>query len=164
MALFHFTQLLSKQPTNWTALVRLVEIMRRTGNIEGVPQYLQQAEQLCNKKEAGLSYALGLYEWYAGNLNAALRNFNNARQDPDWGQQAIYNMIEICLNPDDEMLGEPLIDADDSEYRDSRSMAIKTGNTIVGCLGRCLGKLKKEAYVVLLPKVKNLLQFNYVIT
>lgn len=35
-------------------------------------------------------------------------------------------MIEICLNPDDEVLGEQFVD-DDLEYRDSRSMALKTG-------------------------------------
>lgn len=139
MALFHFTQLLTKQPTNWTALVRLVEIMKRTGNIENVPQYLQQAEQYAQtKKEAGLQYAKGLYEWYSGNLNAALRYFNLARQDLQWGQKAIYNMIEICLNPDDEMLGDNLIDPDDLEYRDSRSMAIKTGMVIFNFILRII--------------------------
>lgn len=37
-------------------------------------------------------------------------------------------MIEICLNPEDEMLGDQFFDGDDSEYRDSRTMALKTGN------------------------------------
>lgn len=36
-------------------------------------------------------------------------------------------MIEICLNPDDEMLGDQFFDGDDTEYRDSRTMALKTG-------------------------------------
>lgn len=129
MAQFHFIQLLSKQPTNWPALVRLVEIMRRTGNLEDIPQYLKQAEQNSNQsnQEAGVFFAKGLYEWYTGNLNAALRYFNNARQDSQWGRKAIVNMIEICLNPDDEMLGEQFVD-DDMDYRDSRSMALNTGN------------------------------------
>lgn len=126
MALFHFTQLLTKQPCNWTALIRLVEIMHRAGSMDEVPEYLKRAEETSGKKEPGFSYATGLYEWYSGNLNSALKNFNNARQDPDWGRQAICNMIEICLNPDDEMFGEQFND-DDLEYRDSRSMAIKTG-------------------------------------
>ncbi|KAJ8941157.1 hypothetical protein NQ318_004277 [Aromia moschata] len=37
MALFHFTQLVTKQPTNWEALIRLIEILRRTGNIADCP-------------------------------------------------------------------------------------------------------------------------------
>lgn len=128
MAQFHFIQLLSKQPTNWTALVRLVEIMRRTGNLDDVPQYLKQAEQnsVQPTREPGICFAKGLYEWYTGNLNAALRDFNNVRLDPNWGHKAIINMIEICLNPDDDMFGDQFVD-DDLDYRDSRSMALNTG-------------------------------------
>lgn len=54
MALFHFTQLLNKQPTNWAALVRLVEIFRRTGNVDGAAPFLEKAEQNCTKKELGI--------------------------------------------------------------------------------------------------------------
>lgn len=156
MALFHFTQLLSKQPINWTALVRLVEIMRRTGNIENVSQYLQQAEEHCSKKEPGFCYATGLYEWYSGNLNTALRNFNNARQDPEWGKPAIYNMIEICLNPDDEMLNEQLMDGDDTEYRDSRSMAIKTAE-------RLLKELKQKSNMTMEEMLKYRVLGNFLL-
>lgn len=42
---------------------------------------------------------------YTGEPNDALRHFNKARKDSDWGQNAIYNMIEICLNPDSETVG-----------------------------------------------------------
>lgn len=129
MALFHFTQLLAKQPTNWNALVRLVEIMRRTGNLEDFSEYLNNAENACENplKEGGLLYSKALYQWYSGNLNSALRNFNVTRQDLDWGLDSIYNMIEICLNPEDDMLTDQFMDNDDLEYRDSRSMALKTG-------------------------------------
>lgn len=75
----------------------------------------------------GFFYCKGLYEWYSGNLNAALKYFNSARQDAQWRQKAIYNMIEICLNPNDEMLGDQFSDFGDREYKDSRSLALKTG-------------------------------------
>lgn len=129
MALFHFTQLISKQPTNWAALVRLIEILRRTGNLEDLPEYLTTAEVRCENptKESGFLFCTALYQWYIGNLNGALKNFNSSRQDPEYGLKAIYNMIEICLNPDDEMLAEQFMDSEDIEYRDSRSMALKTG-------------------------------------
>lgn len=42
---------------------------------------------------------------YTGEPNDALRHFNKARKDSDWGQNAVYNMIEICLNPDNETVG-----------------------------------------------------------
>lgn len=74
-----------------------------------------------------MAYCNGLYEWYTGNPNAALRHFNNARHDSEWGQQSIYNMIEICLNPEDEMLGDAFETIEDLEYRDSRTMALRTG-------------------------------------
>ncbi|XP_015840637.1 tetratricopeptide repeat protein 21B [Tribolium castaneum] len=133
MALFHFTQLISKQPTNWTALVRLVEVMRRTGNLTDFPEYLTNAEKKTQNpvKDPGFLFCTALYQWYSGNLNGALRNFNASRQDATWGQQALYNMIEICLNPDDEMLGDQFVDSEDIEYRDSRSMALKTAERLL---------------------------------
>lgn len=133
MALFHFTQLVTKQPSNWPALVRLVEVMRRTGNLDDIPQYLEQGQRFSDNpaKEPGLAYATALFQWYSGNLNAALRNFNVARQDRIWGHKAIYCMIEICLNPEDELLGDQINDMDDYEYRDSRSMALKTAERLL---------------------------------
>lgn len=135
MALFHFTQLVTKQPTNWEALIRLIEILRRTGNISNFQKYLTRAEEHCDnpKKETKFAYCLGLYHWYSGNLNSALRNFNVARQDLTLGQKALYNMIEICLNPEDEMLTEHFTESDDSEYKDSRTMALKTGIELLHC-------------------------------
>ena len=45
---------------------------------------------------------------YSGEPNAALQAFNRARRDLDWGEKAIYNMIEICLNPDNEIIGRDM--------------------------------------------------------
>lgn len=45
---------------------------------------------------------------YTGDLNAALQAFNRARRDLEWGERATYNMIEICLNPDNEVIGGTL--------------------------------------------------------
>lgn len=42
---------------------------------------------------------------YTGEPNDGLRHFNKARKDGDWGQNAVYNMIEICLNPDNDTIG-----------------------------------------------------------
>ncbi len=46
---------------------------------------------------------------YKLEMNTALQDFNQARRDSDWGEMALFNMIEICLNPDNDMIaGEAL--------------------------------------------------------
>ena len=45
-------------------------------------------------------------------MAVALKHFNKARKDSDWGTNATYNMIEICLNPDNETIGGEVFDAD----------------------------------------------------
>jgi tetratricopeptide repeat protein 21B len=64
-AAFHFQQLLQRCPNCWTALARLVEVMRWTGNLEHVPFHLNKAEAafLCANQWAGLAYCRGLCEW-----------------------------------------------------------------------------------------------------
>jgi tetratricopeptide repeat protein 21B len=58
-AMFHFQQLLSKRPDYWVALARLVEVMRRTGHLEDVPQYLSKSEEYVGTRgpiETGLCF------------------------------------------------------------------------------------------------------------
>lgn len=128
-AAFHFRQLLLRQPTYWTALARLIEVSRRTGAMDDLDEWLQRAQVAmgAGNVEAGFHYCAGLLDWRTGKLNSALRNFNYARRDPEWGQQAIYNMIEICLDPDDDTsLSNEAFNDDDAEYQDSRTMALRT--------------------------------------
>ncbi|KAF5300446.1 hypothetical protein FQA39_LY02245 [Lamprigera yunnana] len=148
MSAFHFTQLLSKQPSNWKVLVRYIEVMRRTGELNEILPYLQLANESINNsaKNPGYCYATALYQWYSGNLNAALRNFNNARLDNEWGKKAICHMIEICLNPEDEILGEQFFDVDDTEYRDSRTMALKTAERLLKELKQKSNGLDEENF------------------
>lgn len=54
---------------------------------------------------------------YTGEPNDALRHFNKARKDNDWGQNAVYNMIEICLNPDNETVGGEVFENLDGDIR-----------------------------------------------
>ncbi|KAF7995437.1 hypothetical protein HCN44_006544 [Aphidius gifuensis] len=133
-AAFHFRQLLMRRPTYWTALARLIEVSRRTGNIEDLNEWLLRAENATenSNNDAGFYYCSGLLDWRCGKLNSALRKFNAARRDQEWGQQAIYNMIEICLDPDDESsLSNEAFNEEDAEYQDSRTMALKTAQRLL---------------------------------
>ncbi|KFB41795.1 AGAP000136-PA-like protein [Anopheles sinensis] len=149
-AAYHFSQLLLNQPNYWTALARLIEVLRRSGTLPDAGGFLQRAEEEASRLdgEAGLSYCKGLYEWYRGNPNSALRLFNYCRRNPEWGQQAIYNMIEICLNPDGELPNEGSIadiGADDLEIKDSRAMALRTAERLLNELRPRPGVLDNEA-------------------
>lgn len=54
-ASYHFSQLLTNQPTYWTALARLIEVMRRSAKITEVDIFIQRGEQSCSRptQEAG---------------------------------------------------------------------------------------------------------------
>ncbi|CAH1164953.1 unnamed protein product [Phyllotreta striolata] len=130
MAGFHFIQLVTKQPTNWQALARLIDIFRRMGIIEDSVQYLDNASKCCDSKDTKFLYCTALYQMYSGDLNGALRNFNNAKPDSKFGLNAIYHMIDICLNPEEEMFAQ-FMEGDDTEYKDSRTMAIKTAERLL---------------------------------
>ncbi|XP_071603569.1 tetratricopeptide repeat protein 21B isoform X3 [Heliangelus exortis] len=106
-AVFHCQQLLERKPDNYATLSRLIDLLRRAGKLEEVPRFLLMAEKHSSrtKLEPGFHYCKGLYLWYTCEPNDALRHFNKARKDSDWGQNAVYNMIEICLNPDNEIVG-----------------------------------------------------------
>ncbi|KAA0196759.1 hypothetical protein HAZT_HAZT000937 [Hyalella azteca] len=136
-AMFHFQKLLDRRPTHYSALSRLIEVLRRTGRLEEAEPYMTQAQQATHRPTPGMFFCQGLLDWYTGNPNSALKQFNQARKDPEWGQRAIYNMIEICLNPDNDTLGGETFQSMDEElHRDSSSkdtqdMAIRTANKLL---------------------------------
>lgn len=46
-----------------------------------------------------------LHYRHIGQPNEALKFLNKARKDSTWGQSATYYMVQICLNPDNEIVG-----------------------------------------------------------
>ncbi|XP_061402484.1 tetratricopeptide repeat protein 21B-like [Musca vetustissima] len=134
-ATYHFSQLLLSQPCYWTALARLIEVMRRSGSLTDSTLFLQKAEQATAYPDTcpGLNYCRGLYEWYNGNPNGALRHFNVSRRDNEWGPQAIYNMIEICINPDGDIpTGNDCLESEDNgELSDARIIALRTAERLL---------------------------------
>merc|ERR1719239_679559 len=141
-AMYHFQQLLQSKPDNYAALARLVDLMRRAGKLEEVPKFLETAQNGSSRApfEAGFCYCKGLYEWYAGNPTEALKHFNKSRKDSDWGSSAIYNMIEICLNPDNETIGGEVFDSvegeggrtnSDKDKLNSELMAVRTAEKLI---------------------------------
>lgn len=52
--------------------------------------------------ESGVSL---LHCRHIGQPTEALKFLNKARKDSTWGQSATCNMVQICLNPDNEIVG-----------------------------------------------------------
>ncbi|RKO89847.1 tetratricopeptide repeat domain 21B, partial [Blyttiomyces helicus] len=106
-AVFHFRQLLSRNPTHYTALAQLIEITRRSGKMDEAGKFFEYAEKSARNVHLhpGYHYCKGLHEWYTNNPNGALKEFNFCRRDTEWGERALYNMIQIFLNPDNDTLG-----------------------------------------------------------
>ncbi|XP_063518087.1 tetratricopeptide repeat protein 21A isoform X10 [Pongo pygmaeus] len=103
--LYH--QVLEKAPDNFLVLNKLIDLLRRSGKLEDIPAFFELAKKVSSRVplEPGFSYCRGIYCWHIGQPNEALKFLNKARKDSTWGQSAIYHMVQICLNPDNEVVG-----------------------------------------------------------
>jgi tetratricopeptide repeat protein 21B len=61
---------------------------------------------------AGLNYCKGLYSKYNSDPEKALKELNFARFDNFYGSNAIENMIEIYLNPANDMIFSSILETD----------------------------------------------------
>lgn len=100
-----YTSLLEKAPSNFNTLSQLIELLRRAGRISDMEKPIENAEKCCKRSNlAGLSYCKGLYQRFTGNPQQALKELNVARYDSQFGQSATTHMVEIYLNPENEMI------------------------------------------------------------
>uniref|UniRef100_A0AC35F4F0 Tetratricopeptide repeat protein n=1 Tax=Panagrolaimus sp. PS1159 TaxID=55785 RepID=A0AC35F4F0_9BILA len=84
-----------------------MELHWRKGDLDAAEHLLKKALEANPRAnvDAGYNYCKGLLEWYTCDPNSALNYFNRSRRDSEWGERAVYNIIEIFLNPDYETLG-----------------------------------------------------------
>ncbi|XP_050545561.1 tetratricopeptide repeat protein 21B-like [Daktulosphaira vitifoliae] len=92
----YFCTLLEKQPTNWAALARLIEVCRRTDCLDELKSTMIPTHK--HKNQAGFHYCYGLYFWFTTSIVNAMKHFNLAKNDIEWGQQSLHNMVQICLD------------------------------------------------------------------
>lgn len=107
-ATFQFQQLLEKKPNNFQALSRLIMLLRRAGKLDEAVDYIKNAAKHSTRAVhlPGLNYCKGLQARYTNQVHDAIKHFNLARRDAEFGEQAIIHMIEIYLNPDNENIWE----------------------------------------------------------
>lgn len=102
-AIFHYQTLLDKKPCNYTALAKLIFLLRRAGKLKDAPRSIGAAEKACARspdQEAGLRFCRGTYYRWISKPQDALVELNYARRDPDYRAEALQHMIEIYLMPD----------------------------------------------------------------
>lgn len=110
---------------------------------------------------------------YTGEPNDALRHFNKARKDSDWGQNALYNMIEICLNPDNETIGGEVfenLDGDLGWVAIDTFPLVQFLKHLLGIMSRkakenhlrawCWGKGRWNMYIIHVLTKRMILQFS----
>ncbi|XP_044149245.1 tetratricopeptide repeat protein 21A [Bufo gargarizans] len=137
-AIEYFQQVLEKTPDNFTVLSKFIDLLRRSGKLSEAQAFFDLALEQSSRTtlEPGYNFCKGLYCWHIGQPNEALKFFNKARKDNDWGERAITNMIQICLNPDNEIVGGEVFDSleDDSllgEKRDSEKLGVRTAEKLL---------------------------------
>ncbi|EGT35656.1 hypothetical protein CAEBREN_04184 [Caenorhabditis brenneri] len=102
-----YTTLLNTNPQHWHALSRIVELYCRSGEQLAAEKYLERAQEINPScvKESGYCVCRGRFEWYTGDQNQALRYYARAKDSsPVWREKALYYMIDICLNPENEII------------------------------------------------------------
>ncbi|KAG8521522.1 Tetratricopeptide repeat protein 21A, partial [Galemys pyrenaicus] len=102
-----YRHVLEKAPDNFSVLDKLIDLLRRSGRLEDAPPFFDLAKKMSSRVplEPGFNYCRGIYCWHIGQPNEALKFLNKARKDSAWGQRATYCMVQICLNPDNEIVG-----------------------------------------------------------
>lgn len=151
-SLKYYKQLLTNKPDNYEVLAKLVDLLRRSGNLEDVADYLETAKEMSpySKTDAGFNYCLGLYDWYTGRSTAALKCFNMARKDAVWGNRAIFKMVEICLNPDSVTIGGEVFESVEGQANmdkmkvDNEQVALRTASKLLKEIKPCNGNIRLQ--------------------
>jgi len=116
-ATLHYRQLLERKPNNYTALSKLLTLLRGAGKLDDGEVFLKKAaaEDPRSASHQGFSFCRGLYSRYANNLSDAVKYFNLARKDGEWASRSLENMIELYVDPEGELVTEQDITANEDE-------------------------------------------------
>ncbi|KAG9347780.1 hypothetical protein JZ751_003795, partial [Albula glossodonta] len=135
-AILQYKNLMEKNPDNYFVLAKFINMLRRTGKLDDAPAYFRRCENHCSRAEMepGYNFCEGLFCRHMGQVNEALIHFNKARRDTDWGEGALHQMIEICLNPDNDTIGGEVFETaqeDLSDRRESETVGVSTAQNLL---------------------------------
>lgn len=106
----YLENILEKKPLSFKLIEIYIDIVRRVGKIDKAKDMISK----CDKKlkytySPGLNFCKGVYFRYIGEINKALQEFSKSKTDEYYGVKCIEQMLEIYMNPDNNIL---LIDLD----------------------------------------------------
>ncbi|CAN0392522.1 unnamed protein product, partial [Pylaiella littoralis] len=103
-----YRAVLEQKPNNYKALQKLVGLLRRAGQLNEVSALLELAKagDPRSSAHAGLRFCSGLYHRYINDVHEAVRQFNRARRDGEWGVRALEHLVEIYVSPNGDHLWE----------------------------------------------------------
>ncbi|KAM4821302.1 tetratricopeptide repeat protein 21A isoform 1-T1 [Thomomys bottae] len=133
-AIGHYREVLEKVPDNFEVLNKLINLLRRCGRLEEAPSFFELAKKASSRilLEPGFNYCKGVYYWHIGQPNEALKFLNKARKDGTWGQSATYDMVQICLNPDNEIVGGEAFENTGTENKgEARQHGVRTAERLL---------------------------------
>lgn len=101
-ALETYKKLLENKSDQYNILSKLIFTLRKVNKLEHFEQLLKTAEKK-KTSEAGLAYCRGLYFRFKGQVKEALEELNKSRTDVVYSVPSLERMIDIYLNPDDDI-------------------------------------------------------------
>ena len=100
----YLEEIINKE-TSFKLVEVYIELVRRTGKINKVKELLTKAEKKYKfAYSPGLTYCKGLYYRYTNETNLALKEFSKIKTDEYYGVKCIEQMLELYLNPDNNIL------------------------------------------------------------
>ena len=100
-----FKRITQRDPSNFVALAGLLDFLRRDGQLDQVKEQLSLLDaRLGKSNEPGYCFIKGLYFYFRKNPNEALINLFQAKRHHLYKNAAIKIMIDIYLNPDQDLL------------------------------------------------------------
>ena len=153
-ALTQFQKILEENPDNYSILAKLIEFFKRIGKLEDSKAYLEKCQsRAANTNDTGLCYCRGLYQKYSRNPQEALKEFNKAKRSSTFKEDSVSHMIDILLNPEQELYFSSSDDASCLKSIDNES--IKAAESLLRDL-QIRGNSPKaqvlEAYIIMFAK------------
>ena len=150
-AIYHFQLLLEQQPEHYSALFRLLQLLKHSGRLGEAQRYFQLAERAAPSDGApGLHFCQGVHLRLTCKHRDALREFSKVRNDMEWGAEALYNMVEILL--------EGKLDEMQDDSSDGNNSGPDNASTARGFLGELSHGASNE------PRAKRLRYYAMIAT
>ncbi|CEO96137.1 hypothetical protein PBRA_004827 [Plasmodiophora brassicae] len=103
-AIAYFKAILESDPSNFHVLDKLVQCLKRSGQLVDAQRYMLAAQRGSADMPPGLHFIQGMVDLADKKPRDALHHLNVARTDPEWARRALFEMCEIYLTPENRAL------------------------------------------------------------